>query len=64
MCPSRDVRLIESTKRSEERKGPTIGVRFSEVSVKIELINTKSRVAKDQMSVKTHLLTFSNRGQQ
>ena len=64
MCPSSDVRLIESTKRSEERKGPTLGVRFSEVSVKIEPINTKSRVAKDQMSVRTHLLTFFNRGQQ
>ena len=59
-CPS----YRESTKRSEERKGPTLGVRFSEVSVKIELINTKSRVAKDQMSVKTHLLTSFNRGQQ
>ena len=59
-CPS----YRESTKRSEERKGPTLGVRFSEVSVKIELINTKSRVAKDQMSVKTHLFTFFNRGQQ
>ena len=32
----RDVRLIESSKGSEERQGPTLGVRSTEVSVKRE----------------------------
>ena len=27
-----DVRLMESNKRSEERQGPTLGVRFKEMS--------------------------------
>ena len=64
MSVERSPSYRDSTKRSEERQGPILGVRFGEVSVKIELINTKSRVTKDQMSVKTHKLTFLNRGQQ
>ena len=33
-CPSlRDVHLIESNKRSKERQGATLSVRFTEVSV-------------------------------
>ena len=33
----RDVHFIESTKRSKERQGPTLGVRLTEVSVKREI---------------------------
>ena len=33
----RDVHFIESTKRSKERQGPTLGVRLMEVSVKREI---------------------------
>ena len=34
--PAVSVRLIESNKGSKARQGPTLGVRFSEVSVKRE----------------------------